>query len=173
MAADIQKGLHPARVIAGQQRMGAKALGVPGVGEKTAIDFPGESSGLVRPWQEWDPQTNYATMFGQGLTTTALQVASIYQTIGNHGVKLPLSLVSGCKAADGTVFNSVTRSRAGNVGNDAVQQRLVGREDVNQRVLGQELRVVQRGPLGPQQASPHVGATRRFQKSRSRVERNG
>jgi cell division protein FtsI (penicillin-binding protein 3) len=74
-----------------------------GVGEKTAIDFPGESSGLVRPWQQWDPQTNYATMFGQGLTTTALQVASIYQTIGNHGVKLPLSLVSGCKQADGTV----------------------------------------------------------------------
>jgi cell division protein FtsI (penicillin-binding protein 3) len=74
-----------------------------GVGEKTAIDFPGESSGLIRPWQEWDPQTNYATMFGQGLTTTALQVASIYQTIGNHGVKLPLSLVAGCKQADGTV----------------------------------------------------------------------
>ncbi|KZC94415.1 MULTISPECIES: peptidoglycan D,D-transpeptidase FtsI family protein [Clavibacter] len=74
-----------------------------GVGEKTAIGFPGESSGLVRPWQQWDPQTNYATMFGQGLTTTALQVASIYQTIGNHGVKLPLSLVSGCKQPDGTV----------------------------------------------------------------------
>jgi len=74
-----------------------------GLGKKTDLDFPGESSGLVRPWQQWDPQTNYATMFGQGLTTTALQVASIYQTIGNHGVKLPLSLVSGCKAADGTV----------------------------------------------------------------------
>jgi len=74
-----------------------------GVGGDTGLHFPGESSGLIRPWQEWDPQTNYATMFGQGLTTTALQVASIYQTIGNHGVKLPLSLVSGCKAADGTV----------------------------------------------------------------------
>jgi cell division protein FtsI (penicillin-binding protein 3) len=101
-----------------------------GVGEKTAIDFPGESSGIVRPWQEWDPQTNYATMFGQGLTTTALQVASIYQTIGNHGVKLPLSLVSGCKpdttgtqvispqAADSTVNMLETVVTDGHLSND-------------------------------------------------------
>lgn len=73
-----------------------------GLGEKTAIDFPGEASGTVHPWQKWDVQTNYATMFGQGLTATAPQVAGIMQTLGNDGVRVPLQLVKGCKNADGT-----------------------------------------------------------------------
>jgi cell division protein FtsI (penicillin-binding protein 3) len=42
-------------------------------------------------------------MFGQGLTTTAVQMASAYATIANGGVKLPVRLVQSCTAADGTV----------------------------------------------------------------------
>ena len=42
-------------------------------------------------------------MFGQGLTTTALQIASVYQTIANGGVRMPVTLVDGCRGSDGTV----------------------------------------------------------------------
>ena len=65
--------------------------------------FPGEDPGILYPAADWDNQTQYATMFGQGLTTTALQVSSIYQTIANGGVRMPVQLVSGCRAADGTL----------------------------------------------------------------------
>jgi cell division protein FtsI (penicillin-binding protein 3) len=74
-----------------------------GVGTKTESGFPAEEPGILRPWEEWDSQTKYATMFGQGLTTTALQVASMYQTIANGGVRKPVQLVSGCRAEDGTM----------------------------------------------------------------------
>lgn len=74
-----------------------------GLGADTEVGFLGEESGTVHPADEWDPQTNYTTMFGQGLEVTAPQMASVYQTLGNDGVRMPVSLAQGCRAADGTV----------------------------------------------------------------------
>lgn len=73
-----------------------------GLGSKTEVGFPGEESGDLHGGpEEWDNQTKYATMFGQGLTTTAVQIASAYQTIANGGVRMPVSLVDGCTEEDG------------------------------------------------------------------------
>jgi len=74
-----------------------------GLGRPTEVQFPAEDSGILHDWQNWDNQTKYATMFGQGLTTTALQVSSIYQAIANNGVRLPVQLVEGCRQTDGTM----------------------------------------------------------------------
>ncbi len=76
-----------------------------GLGSATEVGFPSEDPGILHSWEEWDNQTEYATMFGQGLTTTALQMSSIYQTIANNGVRMPVQLVEGCRQADGTVTN--------------------------------------------------------------------
>jgi cell division protein FtsI (penicillin-binding protein 3) len=76
-----------------------------GVGTPTEVGFPSEDPGLMHPWEEWDAQTKYATMFGQGLTTTAIQMSSIYQTIANGGVRMPVQLVEGCRQPDGTMTN--------------------------------------------------------------------
>ncbi|MBC7518281.1 MAG: penicillin-binding protein 2 [Microbacteriaceae bacterium] len=77
-----------------------------GVGEPTAIDFQGESAGLLA--KTWDDQTKYDVSFGQGVSVTAAQMAGIYQTIGNGGLKLPLTLVTGCKHSDGTITDVPT-----------------------------------------------------------------
>lgn len=77
-----------------------------GIGSATESGFLAEDSGILRPAADWDAQTDYATMFGQGLTTTALQISSVYQTIANGGVRMPVQLVSGCRAADGTVTDA-------------------------------------------------------------------
>lgn len=74
-----------------------------GIGSPSGLKFPGESSGVMRPAKDWDGQTDYVTMFGQGLSTTAVQMAHIYQGIANKGVMLPLQLVEGCSYPDGTV----------------------------------------------------------------------
>lgn len=74
-----------------------------GVGTPTAVDFQGESSGVLPPASGWDNQSYYTTTFGQHFTVTAPQVASFYQAIANGGKKLPLSLVESCTKADGTV----------------------------------------------------------------------
>ncbi|MCU1406340.1 MAG: penicillin-binding protein 2 [Glaciihabitans sp.] len=74
-----------------------------GISEKTAVGFPGESAGDLKEAADWDAITDKTVMFGQGVSATSVQVASLYQTIGNNGVKLPLTLVEGCENADGTV----------------------------------------------------------------------
>jgi cell division protein FtsI (penicillin-binding protein 3) len=73
-----------------------------GLGQETEVGFSGEEPGDLHGGpEEWDNQTKYATMFGQGLTTTAVQIASAYQTIANGGVRMPVRLVDGCVGEDG------------------------------------------------------------------------
>ncbi|GGR37920.1 peptidoglycan D,D-transpeptidase FtsI family protein [Agromyces mediolanus] len=77
-----------------------------GLGTESEVGFPAEASGDLNGGPDYwatDDQTKYATMFGQGLTTTAVQIASAYQTLANHGVRMPVQLVRGCEHADGSV----------------------------------------------------------------------
>ncbi len=77
------------------------------LGTTSEVDFPGEEPGYLGDnAPDWNAQTDYATTFGQGLTTTAIQTASVYQAIGNGGVRMPVSLVSGCRAPDGTITDA-------------------------------------------------------------------
>ncbi|WP_378146135.1 peptidoglycan D,D-transpeptidase FtsI family protein [Cnuibacter sp. UC19_7] len=80
------------------------------LGQASEVGFPAESGGIIHPWDEWDDQTNMTTTFGQGLSTTAVQVASMYQALGNGGVRLPVQLVEGCKQADGSMTDVPTGS---------------------------------------------------------------
>lgn len=76
-----------------------------GFGSATAVDFLGEEEGSVAPADSVDGHTAVTQMFGQGMTATSAQVASMYQTLANGGVRSPLTLVTGCEHADGTVTN--------------------------------------------------------------------
>jgi cell division protein FtsI (penicillin-binding protein 3) len=87
-----------------------------GLGQETEVGFPAEASGdLHGDPDDWDNQTKYTTMFGQGLTTTAVQIASAYQTIANGGVRMPVRLVDGCgddAAAESTGTRVVSEQAA-------------------------------------------------------------
>jgi cell division protein FtsI (penicillin-binding protein 3) len=75
-----------------------------GFGEPTEVGFLGEDGGTVRTPEQTraDTVTLAAQMFGQGITATSAQMASLYQTLGNGGVRMPLTLIAGCEHADGT-----------------------------------------------------------------------
>lgn len=73
-----------------------------GFNAETEVGFTGESEGVIHPAAEWDEVTNYAVQFGQGMSATSVQVASAYQTLGNGGVRMPVTLVEGCRWPDGT-----------------------------------------------------------------------
>ena len=74
-----------------------------GFGQKTALDFPGESAGLLHaPGSKgYDGRTRYTTMFGQGLSTTMVQSAQVFATLANGGVREPTHVVAGTRGADG------------------------------------------------------------------------
>lgn len=74
-----------------------------GVGQGTALDWSAEPKGQYHEVADWDNQTYYTTNFGQAFTVTVPQVASVYQTIANGGLKMPLSLVESCTSSDGAV----------------------------------------------------------------------
>jgi cell division protein FtsI (penicillin-binding protein 3) len=74
-----------------------------GFGDVTGIDFPGESAGVLPPVAQWSDSTLPTVAFGQGVSVTALQVASVYATIANDGVRIAPTLISGHVAPDGTV----------------------------------------------------------------------
>jgi cell division protein FtsI (penicillin-binding protein 3) len=73
-----------------------------GFNSDTAVDFLGEESGSVLPVDQTDSITNLTQQFGQGMTATSAQIAGLYQTIGNGGVRMPLTLIDGCEWPDGT-----------------------------------------------------------------------
>ena len=59
-----------------------------GFGEKTGIDLPGESVGLLTNWKYWD-QGLHATMgYGYGTSVTAIQMASAVSALANNGVRV-------------------------------------------------------------------------------------
>lgn len=79
-----------------------------GIGEQTAVDFLGESSGRLQEAATIDGHSALTQMFGQGVTVTSAQLASAYQALANGGVRTPLTLVSGCEHSDGTVTHVPT-----------------------------------------------------------------
>ncbi len=74
-----------------------------GVGELTGIELPGETPGLLVPNDQWSVAQSVNIPIGQGFALTTLQMASIYQTIANGGVRIPPRIVASTIAPDGTV----------------------------------------------------------------------
>ncbi|KZO58080.1 cell division protein FtsI [Dietzia sp. HMSC21D01] len=72
-----------------------------GLGQRTGIELAGESEGLVPDLQNWQGGTFANLPIGQGLSMTTLQMAGIYQTIANDGVRVPPRIVAERVGPDG------------------------------------------------------------------------
>ena len=55
------------------------------IGQKTGIDLPGESNGLL-PMPKWDNATHGAMGYGYGSSTTVIQMAAAVSAIANGGI---------------------------------------------------------------------------------------
>lgn len=101
-----------------------------GIGARTAITFPGQASGLLAASKDWDPITTKAVAFGQGVSATSAQVAAIYQTLGNGGTRMPLTLIKGCRQADGTLTDVPSSTGIPVVSKDAAKKTVQMLENV-------------------------------------------
>jgi cell division protein FtsI (penicillin-binding protein 3) len=59
-----------------------------GFGRSTGSGYPMESVGLVRDWRGWQPVDQATIAFGQGVSVTAIQLASALAALGNEGVRM-------------------------------------------------------------------------------------
>ncbi len=64
-----------------------------GFGQRTGIGLPGETAGLLRPLDRWEPATIGYMAIGQGVAVTPLQLVTMVSTIANGGVYLPPRLL--------------------------------------------------------------------------------
>jgi cell division protein FtsI (penicillin-binding protein 3) len=107
--------LRPADVLALSNNVGAAKIGLAlgsqgmydafrrfGFGSPTGIDLAGEASGLVwHPDQGSGELTTAQNAFGQGLSLTAVQLASGYAAFANGGKLVTPHVVAGWTDADG------------------------------------------------------------------------
>jgi cell division protein FtsI (penicillin-binding protein 3) len=77
-----------------------------GLGEKTALDFPGESPGILKHWSDLWGSERVTVAYGQGVASTSVQLASAVNTIANDGTYVAPRLVRAIVDAHGEVVES-------------------------------------------------------------------
>jgi cell division protein FtsI (penicillin-binding protein 3) len=65
-----------------------------GFGERTALDLPGESAGLLKPVDDWEGTEKVTVSYGYGVAVTAVQLAAAMNVIANGGTYVSPRLVS-------------------------------------------------------------------------------
>lgn len=77
-----------------------------GIGERTGIDLPGEASGSLRPWGQWYGVDLATISFGQGVTASAIQLATAVSAIANGGMLMKPYVVEKITDNDGNLVKS-------------------------------------------------------------------
>ena len=72
-----------------------------GLGQRTGVDLPMESPGILAAVENWARINLVTASFGQGVATTPLQLASAYAALANGGKLMKPYLVSTIYDADG------------------------------------------------------------------------
>ncbi len=77
-----------------------------GFGEKTGINLPGESAGILRPVKEWSGLSKYSIAIGQEISVTSLQLVAAFGAIANGGVYLYPSIIKRIEGDKGDVIRN-------------------------------------------------------------------
>ena len=100
-----------------QQEMGRERhreyMAAFGLGSKTALDFPGESAGILKEAKDLWGSERVTVAYGQGVSSTSLQLVAAVNTIANRGTYVAPKLVKATVGPDGSVVEtepSETRS---------------------------------------------------------------
>lgn len=72
-----------------------------GFGTKTALEYPGESRGSLRPVSKWQGTEKFTFSYGYGYTSTALQLAAAVNVVANKGVYVAPKMVLKSTDKDG------------------------------------------------------------------------
>ncbi len=74
-----------------------------GFGSKTGVELPGETSGLVRVVDRWQPSSMGSIAIGQEVGVTPVQMAAAFAALANDGVRVAPHLVREVRALDGSL----------------------------------------------------------------------
>ncbi len=96
-----------------------------GIGEPTAVAFPGETTGTLTNYKDWDAHSALTEMFGQGpVAASAVQVTGVYQALANGGSRISPRLVASCTGSDGTVATNAQATPVQVVSEDSADKTI-------------------------------------------------
>ena len=93
-----------------------------GLGERTPLDFPDESSGILKDWKKWEGSEPYTLAYGQGVSSTSIQLAAAINVIANDGRYVAPKLVKATIGADGEVTDTAASETRDVVGPEVAKQ---------------------------------------------------
>jgi cell division protein FtsI (penicillin-binding protein 3) len=93
-----------------QQEMGRERhrehMAAFGLGSKTALGFPGESPGILKQPEDLWGSERVTVAYGQGVSSTSLQLVAAINTIANRGTYVAPKLVKATVGPDGSVVDA-------------------------------------------------------------------
>jgi cell division protein FtsI (penicillin-binding protein 3) len=116
-----------------------------GIGSYSGLRLPGESHGIISPPRLWTggaSNTRYQLSFGQSVSVTAIQMASVYATIANGGVRVAPTVVAGHTTSDGDYVRAA---------------RPASRRVISRHTAGQLMRILEQVPVIYNQAGQSWG----------------
>jgi cell division protein FtsI (penicillin-binding protein 3) len=77
-----------------------------GLGQRSALELPGEETGVLRPAAQWDGLALSRISIGHSVMVTSLQIVTAISTLANDGVRLRPTLVREVRTDSGVVLNA-------------------------------------------------------------------
>jgi len=106
--------LTPAQILGYSSNIGTAKIGLAmgrerlyrtlrdfGFGASTEIGLPGETAGILRHYKKWYELDAATISFGQGMSSTSLQLASAFGALANRGQLMQPRIVRRFQGADG------------------------------------------------------------------------
>jgi cell division protein FtsI (penicillin-binding protein 3) len=114
-----------------------------GLGATTALDFPGESPGLLidPDGGQWSDPAIGTVPIGQGLAVTALQMLGAYNTVANGGTYVAPKLVMGSIDTDGKTHSAKPSARRRVVSSLTAQQMTMMLAEVTRVGTGKQAQI--------------------------------
>jgi cell division protein FtsI (penicillin-binding protein 3) len=82
-----------------------------GIGEPTGLGLPGEQSGEIPKPGDWSATSGYTMTFGQGYSVNTVQMAEVFATVANDGLRVAPRLVESTTGPDGAVHQTPAPKR--------------------------------------------------------------
>ncbi len=93
-----------------------------GLGEPTALDFPGESPGIFKHWRDLWGSERVTVSYGQGLASTSIQLAAAVNVVANNGVYVAPKLVRATVDSDASIERTPPSATHGVISAEAARE---------------------------------------------------
>ena len=93
-----------------------------GLGEPTALDFPGESPGIFKHWSDLWGSERVTVSYGQGLASTSIQLAAAVNVVANNGVYIAPKLVHATVDSDASIERTAPSATHGVISAEAAAE---------------------------------------------------